>query len=155
MLRKGVIRPSISEFASPAFLVPKTGEKKRLVVNFKKVNDQLHLDSMPVPSLESAFQYLGKADWYSLLDLNSAYNQIPLSEESKRYTAFVTPFQEYEFNFVPFGLSSGGSVLNHLIETILGDLKYKAVFSSFFDDMCIYTSLDLSKNILLRTLNRF
>lgn len=96
-------------------MVPKKDNKTRLVVNFKKINDQLHLDSMPVPSLESAFQYLGKANWYSLLDLNSAYNQIPLAESSKRFTAFVTPFQQYEFNFVPFAISISGSVLNQLI----------------------------------------
>lgn len=43
-------------------------------MNFKKNNDYLHLDSMPVPSLKSAFQYLGKANGFSLLDFNSAYN---------------------------------------------------------------------------------
>jgi hypothetical protein len=147
LLEKGVIRKSHSEFSSPAFLVPKKDGKSRLVVNYKRINDQLHLDSMPVPSLESAFQYLGKAKWFSLLDLNSAYNQIPLTEDSKKYTAFVTPFQLFEYNFVPFGLSSGGSALNHLIETVLGHLQYKTVFC-FFDDVVVFSNGSFDEHLV-------
>lgn len=36
----------------------------------------------------------------------------------------TTSFQHYEFNFVLYDISNGGSALNQLIKIILGDLKF-------------------------------
>jgi hypothetical protein len=38
LLRKGVVRPSKSPYASPAFLLPKSGGGYRMVVDYHKVN---------------------------------------------------------------------------------------------------------------------
>lgn len=146
LLQKGIIRPSDSQFASPAFLVPKKGNKTRMVVDYRKVNSLLELDCTPVPCIESAFQHLGKARLFSILDLNQAYNQIPLDEPSKQFTSFVVPWGQYEFNFLPFGLASGSMVLTSLIDRIFGDIKFKFIFN-FFDDLCIYTDGTLDDHL--------
>lgn len=138
LLSKGVIRQSDSQYASPAFLVPKKGNKTRMVVDYRKVNGLIELAATPMPTIEAAFQHLGRARYLSLMDLNSAYNQIPLDEESKKYTAFVVPWSQYEFNYLPFGLASGSMVLTSLIDKIFGDIKFKYVFN-FFDDVCVYS----------------
>lgn len=138
LLKNHVIRESNSQYASPAFCVPKKGGKSRLVVNYKSLNQGLILEASPMPTVDSAFQHLGKAKFFTLLDLNSAYNQIPLDEESRKYTAFVVPWAQYEFNCVPFGLANGSMVLTDLINKIFGDIKFKYVFS-FFDDIVIYS----------------
>lgn len=138
LLQKGVITPSTSQFASPAFLVPKKGGKTRMVVDYRKINSIIDLEATPMPTIESAFQHLGQARWFSLLDLNQAYNQIPLDDESKKYTSFVTPWAQYQFEYLPFGLASGSMVLTSLIDKIFGDIKFKYVYS-FFDDLCVYS----------------
>lgn len=138
LLVNGVIRESNSEFASSAFCVPKKGNKTRMVVNYRALNQGLTLEATPMPTVESAFQHLSKAKYFTLLDLNSAYNQIPLDEESKKYTSFVVPWAQYEFNFVPFGLANGSMVLTDLINKVFGNIKFKYLFS-FFDDIVIYS----------------
>lgn len=138
LLQKGVIRPSTSPYASAAFLVPKKGGKTRMVVDYRNLNAILELDATPMPTIESAFQHLGQARWFTLLDLNSAYNQIPLAEESKPYTSFVVPWAQYEFNYLPFGLASGSMVLTSLIDRIFGDIKFNYIYN-FFDDLCVYS----------------
>ena len=122
LLQKGIVKPSSSQYASPAFLVPKKGGKTRMVVDYRKINSIIDLEATPMPTIESAFQHLGQARWFSLLDLNQAYNQIPLDEESKKYTSFVTPWAQYQFEFLPFGLASGSMVLTSLIDHIFGDM---------------------------------
>lgn len=129
LLKKGVIRPSSSQYASAAFLVPKSGGKTRMVVDYRDLNSIIELDATPMPTIESAFQHLGQARWFTLLDLNSAYNQIPLAEASKQFTSFVVPWAQYEFNFLPFGLASGSMVLTSLIDKIFGDIKFKFIYS--------------------------
>lgn len=138
LLKNGVIRESSSEFASPAFCVPKKGNKTRMVVNYRALNQGLTLEAMPTPTVESAFQHLAGAKYFTLLDLNSAYNQIPLAEESKALTSFVVSWQQYEYNYVPFGLANGAYALTALINKLFGDIKFKYVFA-FFDDIVIYS----------------
>lgn len=43
---------------------------------------------------------------FTKLDATSGFWQIPLSEESRRLTTFITPFGRYAFNHLPFGISS-------------------------------------------------
>lgn len=138
LLKEGVIRESNSEYSSSAFCVPKKGNKTRMVVNFKQLNQGLTLEATPMPTVESAFQHLAKAKYFSVIDLNSAYFQIPLDEESKKYTSFVVPWAQYEFCYVPFGIANGSMVLTDLINKIFGDIKFKFLFS-FFDDIVVYS----------------
>ena len=107
LLEQGVIRVSKSPYASPAFLVPKSGGGYRMVVDYRKVNAKVVFDSYPMPTVEQAFEQFGGAVVFSVLDLNSAYYQIPLSIGSRRVTAFCTPFGLYEFNKLPMGISVG------------------------------------------------
>jgi transposase InsO family protein len=138
LLKEGVIKESMSPFSSPAFIIPKKEGKTRMVINYRALNQGLVLEATPMPTLQSSFEHLGKAKWFTLLDLNSAYNQIPLDDESKKYTAFVVPWAQYEFNFVPFGLANGSMVLTDLMNKIFSDIKFKYLYS-FFDDLVIYS----------------
>jgi hypothetical protein len=45
LLDQGVIRNSKSPYASPAFLIPKSGGGHRLVVDYRKVNAKVKFDS--------------------------------------------------------------------------------------------------------------
>jgi hypothetical protein len=100
LLEQGVICPSKSPFASPAFLVRKSGCGFRMVVDYRKVNSKIVFDSYPMPTIDQAFDQFGGAIVFSVLDLNSAYFQIPLSNRSRQVTAFCTPFGPYEFNLL-------------------------------------------------------
>ena len=139
LLSKGVVTPSDSPYSSPAFLVPKKGGKTRMVIDYRSINKHLDLDSTPMPTIESAFQHLGQANWFTLIDLNQAYLQVPLDQQSAKYTSFVVPFGQFEFKYLPFGLASGSMVLTRLLDKIFGDVKYKFIYN-FFDDVCVYTT---------------
>lgn len=41
--------------------------------------------------------------------MQGVYWQVPLKEETKKFTAFVTPFDVYEYNRLPFGWKNSGS----------------------------------------------
>ena len=92
LLEQGVVRPSKSQYASPAFLIPKSGGGFRMVVDYRKVNAKIVFDSYPLPTIEQAFDQFAGAVIFSVLDLNSAFFQVPLIPRSRRVTAFCTPF---------------------------------------------------------------
>ena len=60
----------------------------------------------PIPKVDDTLAQLTGAAVFSKLDANSGFWQIPLSEESKSLTTFITPFGRYAFNKLPFGMSS-------------------------------------------------
>ena len=138
LLEQGVVRPSKSQYASPAFLVPKSSGGFRLVVDYRKVNAKVVFDSYPLPTIDQAFDHFSGAVVFSVLDLNSAYFQIPLTPRSRRVTAFCTPFGLFEFNRLPMGISIGSQGLSRVVDEIFADLKNEFVFN-YLDDLVIYS----------------
>ena len=118
LLKQGVIEPSNSSYASPAFLVPKPGGKHRMVIDYRKLNANIEVDSVPLPDLHSAFDWFSEARYFTVIDLNAAYHQIPLSKESRPYTAFCVPWNLYQYTRVPMGLAVGAQTLTLLLDTV-------------------------------------
>jgi hypothetical protein len=56
-----------------------------MVVDYRKVNTKVVFDSYPMPTIEQALEQFGGAVVFSVLDLNSAYYQIPLSKGSRAF----------------------------------------------------------------------
>jgi hypothetical protein len=136
LLEEGVTRPSKSPYASPAFLVPKNGGKFRLVVDYRKVNSKIVFDSYLMSTIDQALEQFGGTVIFSVLDLNSAYYQIPLSMNSQRITAFCTPFGLFEFNKLPMGISVGCQGLSRVFDELFADLKGQFVFNFLDDFLC-------------------
>jgi len=116
LLEQGVVRPSKSLYASPAFLVPKSAGGFRMVVDYRKVNLKIVFDSYPMPAIEQALEQFSGATIFSVFDVNSAYYQIPLSGTSRLLIAFCTPFGLFEFNKLPMGISVGSQGLSRVID---------------------------------------
>ena len=53
------------------------------------------------------------------MDLTHAYQQIPLDEESKRYTVINTHKGLFRYNRLPFGVASAPSIFQRTMEGIL------------------------------------
>ena len=90
LIRDGVIEPSLSNYSSPMFLVLKPGGAYCAVVDFRMLNKLISIESVPLPDVHSAFHSFAKAKYFTTLELNEAYYQIPLAKASKPLTAFCT-----------------------------------------------------------------
>jgi hypothetical protein len=132
-------KKSYSQYASPAFLVPKPSGGQRMVVDYRLVNKKIVFDAFPMPNVDCAFANFAKAKIFSVIDLNSTYYQIPLSAKSRKVTAFSTPFGLFEFTKLPMGISAGYQVLSRVIDSLFGDLKHIFVYN-FMDDLVVYSS---------------
>jgi len=125
-----------------------------MLVGYRKVNSNIVLDSFPMLTIDHAFEQLGGAVVFFVFDLNSTYNQIPLSVRSRRLTAFCTPFALFEFNKLPMGISEGSQVLIRVIDELFADLKGKLVFN-FLDDLIVYSpSMEEHMSYVRKVLSR-
>ena len=138
LLSEGVIEPSVSNYSSPMFLVPKPGGAYRAVVDFRMLNKRISIESVPLPDIRSAFNWFAKAKYFTTFDLNQAYHQTPLSKASKPLTAFCTDWNLYQYTRVPFGLATGAQVLSRLLDRVFQDIKFEFVYH-YLDDVVIYS----------------
>lgn len=111
MEQQGIIRKSNSRYSSPLIVVPKkldnSGQKKyRIVVDYRKLNEVTIDDKFPLPNIDAILDKLGRAQYFTTIDLAKGYHQILIKEEDRHKTAFVTPHGLYEFIRMPFGLKN-------------------------------------------------
>lgn len=139
LIEQDVIEKSDSEFSSSSFLVEKKDKGKfRLVANFKQLNQFIEMDSFPNPNIDNLFQHFKDARFFTSIDLNHSFHQLELHPDSRKYSAFNTPFGLYQYKRVGQGLRIGSQALGRLMEDIFHDLKFKCVLN-FIDDLIIYS----------------
>lgn len=135
--RLGIVTETTSNYASPAFIVRKKDGTPRMVVDYRKLNDNTVKIHFPLPSFDESLEYFHDSTLFITLDLASGYLQIPLSPEASEKTAFITQDQTGQFQRVMFGLTNAPFYFAKLMRKILGRSSEKLAFN-FFDDTCIF-----------------
>ena len=107
LLKNDLIEPSTSNYNSPVILIPKKGVSKkwRMCIDYRLVNKKLIADKYPLPRIEDILDNLGRAKFFSVLDLYSGFHQIPLHEDSRDITSFSTENGSFRWKVLPFGLN--------------------------------------------------
>ena len=135
-IERGWIEPSDSEWARPAFIVPKKEKGEwRLVVHYRGLNEQTEHDSYPLPLNDSILQKQQKKRIFTVLDLKHGYHQIPLHEDSRGCTVMSTPLGSMRWKVVPTGAKSGNAAFQHMMENLLQPVRDCA--DPFVDDIII------------------
>ena len=143
MLDKGVIRPSNSPWSAPAILVPKKSAdgtpKYRFCVDFRALNSVTKFDSYPIPVFEEATASLHGSKYFTTLDCQSGFWQVPIREEHRERTGFTVPSGHYEFTRLPFGLSNSPSNFQRLMDIVLRNLIGTHCWI-FIDDLIVFSN---------------
>lgn len=120
MLKADIIGPSKSSWSFPILFVPKKGtDEKRFCVDFRKLNQITKNYVWPLPHIDDILASLRESKLFSSIDLKSGYWQVPMDENDREKVAFTCHKGLYEFNYMPFGLTSAPSVFQQLMTQVL------------------------------------
>ncbi|GFX87279.1 retrovirus-related Pol polyprotein from transposon 412 [Trichonephila clavipes] len=94
-------------------------------------------DKFQLPLIEDVLDTLQEAKVYSTLDLRNSIFHVDGDEDCRKYTYFIVPDGQFEFNKVTFGLSTSPGVFQRYISNIFRDLTRKGIVISYLDDLVI------------------
>lgn len=86
-----------------------------MCVDYRALNKVTVRDNFPLPLIDDCLEYLDRKLCFSIVDLRNGFHQVHMEPESIQYTAFVTPFGQFEYTKMPFGLKNGPSVFQRFI----------------------------------------
>ncbi len=109
MERMGVISriEQPTEWCAGMVPVVKPNGQIRICVDLTKLNEAVCRERHILPSVEQSLAQLNGATIFTKLDAQSGFWQIPLVKECRELTTFITPFGQFCFNVLPFGINSG------------------------------------------------
>lgn len=136
LLKQGVIRRSKSPWMAPVVLVKRKDGALRTCIDFRKLNKQTLRDAYPLPNIEDMMHDMSGAKYFSSLDVMSAFWNVPVAEKDIPKTGFTTPFGNFEWVRMPFGLVNASSTFQRLINKVLADLPFAV---AYIDDIFVFS----------------
>lgn len=141
LLQNDLIEPTQSCYNSPIILVPKkstNGEKRwRMCIDYRLLNKKLVADKFPLPRIDEILDELGRAKFFSVLDLYSGFHQIPIEQNLREYTAFSTSNGSFQWKVLPFGLNIAPNSFMRMMNLAFAGLKPHQAFLYMHDIIVI------------------
>jgi len=155
LLDDKTIVKSDSPWNSPLLVVPKRtgpdGEKWRMVVDFRRLNEKTIGDAYPLPDITEILDQLGQSKYFTCLDMVMGYHQIELEQGEGPKTAFSTKQGHWEYQRLPFGLKTAPATFQRMMNSVLSGLTCTRCFV-YLDDIVIYAKSLADHNTRLREL---
>ena len=80
--------------------------------------------------------FIRKAKFVSKIDLLKGYYQIPLTDNAKLISAFITPEGLYQYTVLPFGLCNAAATFQRLMNKLISGISGTGVY---IDDIICYS----------------
>ena len=141
LVSEGVAVESDSEWSFPIVLVRKKNGTLRFCVDYRKLNKLLKPDRYPVPRIDRYLEVLSGEAYYTLVDLESGYFQLSVTERSRKYTAFSDGEKQFEFTRLPMGILPAVQVFQRTISAILSGLTFNMCLV-YLDDIIIFSKTE-------------
>jgi hypothetical protein len=137
LLQQGIIVPSTSCFASPVVMAIQKN-KIRMCIDYTELNSATTKMRYPLPNASAIFPNLAGNKFFASMDLRSGYHQLGLTDHASNWSAFVTPFGQYRFLRVPFGLANAPSWFQRAMTEVVLQGLVGIVCYVFIDDIIVF-----------------
>ena len=138
-LQKGFIRESKSHMASPFFFIKKENGKLWPVMDYHKLNEITIKNKYPLPIIQELLDLLAEAIYFSLIDVDTGYNNVCMKEGSEKLATFITNLGMYEPLVMFFGLTNSPATFQTMVNTLFKDLIYAGKVAIYMDDILVFS----------------
>lgn len=107
-----------------------------MCIDYRKVNEKLIADRFPLPRIDDILDNLGRAKYFSVIDLYSGFYQVGLEEESRDKTTFSTEQGSYRWKVLPFVLNISPDSFSRMMSIAFSGLPPDRAFL-YIDDIIV------------------
>ena len=107
-------------------------------MDYRALNKQTVKDNYPLPRIDELLECLGKAKFFTKLDLASGYHQIAMKSDDIQKTAFQTNRGHYEFIVMPFGLNNAPATFQRLMNSVFS-WEWGKFICVYLDDILVFS----------------
>jgi hypothetical protein len=142
------------QFISPVFLTPKSDGSSRFILNLKNLNKFIPTCHFKMEDIRTASKLLSQHAYMANIDLKDAYFLIPIHSHHKKILRFKF-HKTYEFQCLPFGLSTAPYVFTKLLKPVSTYLRERghSIVIYLDDILCIGNSYENCRNCVTETVN--
>jgi ribonuclease HI len=142
-LKEGIvveIKEEEAKWINPTFLVPKgrTG-KYRKVLDCKVLNDQIADVHFTMDGAETVCDLIRPDDWATSIDIQGAFNHVPVDREFQPYLAFQFQGKTYMYAGMPFGVKHAPLIFTLLMRKVMVAVRerFGVRAISYMDDILL------------------
>ena len=151
-LQAGIIEPCHGPWRSPCMGVRKPSGGVRVVIDYRKTNEQIAPESFPLNTVQSCLERISymvcknkranKNTFFTVIDFFSGFDQIELAESSRDITGFHTDCGVFRHTRLPQGLVSSPSAFCNVLNRILSTtgILHKINGLLYVDDIILCSS---------------
>ena len=141
-LRKGYIQPSKSPQTAPVFFVGKKDGKKRIVQDYRYLNEWTIKNNYPLPLISDVLKNIGMKKLFTKMDLRWGYNNVRIKEGDEWKAVFTIPEGSFELTVMFFGLMNSPATFQAMMNELLRDLINTEKVVVFIDDVIVGTETE-------------
>lgn len=137
LIRKGAISPCKlceGQFLSSYFLREKSNGENRFILNLKKLNKFIEAPHFKLEDIRTALKLVTRKCYMATIDLKDSYFLVPIHKKYKKYLRFQFEGKLYEFNVLPFGLSTAPYAFTKLLKPVAQKLRSRGFMSVIYID---------------------
>ena len=101
------------------------------VINLKALNEFVQYHHFKMEGLNTLLDLLSGCEFFTTIDLKDAYFSISIHADHYKYLRFEWNSTLFEFNCLPFGLSSATRVLTKVLKPFVALIRNKGIRRSF------------------------
>ena len=121
-LRKRYIQPSKSPQMALVFFVEKKDGKKRMVQDYRYLNEWMIKNNYPLPLISDVLENIGTKKLFTKMDLRWGYNNVRIKEGDKWKAAFTMLEGSFEPTVMFFRLTNSLATFQAMMNELLRDL---------------------------------
>ena len=111
-----------------------------MCIDYQALNKQTMKDRYPLPRIDDLLDRLGKAKYFSTIDLDSGYHQIAMKKDDIPKTAFRMHRGHFEFIMMPFGVTNAPATFQRLMNKVFAR-ELNAFIFVYLDDILIFSTM--------------
>lgn len=127
-----------SKWVSPIVPILKENGELRLC-NMRRANAAILRENHPLPTMDNILPKMGKARFFTKLDIKNAFHQIELHLYSRHITTFITSQGLFQYKRLMFGITCAPEIFQKTLQRMV--ISCEGVVN-FIDDILVYGSTE-------------